>query len=517
MKKILSFVIVFALIASGSIMLAQDMEVKEMTLKDAIYLALEQNLDLKIQKAQKDTDLQTVKGSHAKYLPSLNLSYDFDSRLRPSNNVYDGVPNVEAKDKIYNVTVRQNTPFGGNFSVGFQTNRGESNSLSTRINPSMSSYIFFGIEQPLLKNFGLTASNYNIILAGNNFKISKLQMTEAIVNKIYDVESAYWELVHAHQSLQAAKLTLKRSQDLLKQNKIKQKVGTIAPIDVLSSEANVARNESSVIQAELRIQSNEETLKQILNLSKDNISIVPTDGPEIKRVDVNFDELLKEALENRTDLKRAKLDLKNQKVGVKYNKNQALPTLNLNFNFSSYGTGGTFWYNDLDLKPGDPGYRTKVSESTFSDSIRDMFKLINKNYSLGLTFSLPIGLKQERANLAKARISAKRSLLQLEKVENTIYSEVKGIVKEIESRRKVMEADKIAMELERKNLDAMEKKLAVGLTTNFEVLTNQQNYVQAQVSSLRSTIDYMLTLSRLNKILNRTFKVYNIKYQDNKK
>jgi outer membrane protein TolC len=514
MKKVLSFAILFAFLASWGMVFSQEDAEKKLSLKDAIYLALKNNLDLKVQKFQTQSTFQSLRGSRAKYLPTLSFNYDLSSQLRPATDVYDGVANVERKNTSYQLGIFQQTPFGGSFSFGFFTQRTDSNSMKERLDPGISTYAYIGLSQPLLKNFGLNAANYNIKISANNYKMSKFDLKSSIVDLVYQVESAYWELVYAHQNLDVTKMALERARDLQKQNEVKMRVGTIAPKEVLSSKAQVATNESNLIAAERVIQTNEENLKRILNLSRQQIIIVPTDTPEIKTIPVDFEKFLEEAMENRPDINKAKLSLKNQNIEVKYYKNQALPTLNLEANFSSYGGGGTVWQINPLLLPTDPNFRIMLEERTFGDAVDEMFSLENKNYAVGLNLQVPVGLKQERANLARAKINRNRSLTELENIENTIYSEVKTVIKELESNRKQVEADKIAMELESENLKAEEKKLAVGLSTNFEVLTFQQQLAQAQTRALRSSIDYNLTLAKINRILNRTFKVFGIKFSE---
>ena len=116
--------------------------------------------------------------------------------------------------------------------------------------------------------------------------------------------------------------------------------------------------------------------------------------------------------------------------------------------------------------------------------------------------------------MAQARINMKRALLSLKNVENTVHSEVKEVIKELEANVKLVEADRIALELQGERLKAEEKRLSVGLSTNFVVLDYQRQYASAQTQALRSVIDYTMTLARINRILARTFNVYDIKLTD---
>ena len=314
-------------------------------------------------------------------------------------------------------------------------------------------------------------------------------------------------------------MALQRSQDLLKQNEIKVRVGSAAPIEILTAKADVAMNESQLIIAEQTIQTAEERLKRILNMSKENYTVVPTEKPEIKKVDVDFDGLLSEGLTNRPDVERAKLNLENSQIGVKYARNQALPDLQLSATYYSNGRGG----KKTTYKPGkspilpdfDPETDIeKIEERTMGDAMDDVFNRLYKNFRVQLSLTMPLSFSLEKAQLAQAKINLERAQLNLKNVEITVYSEVKEIIKALQANAKLVDAYKIAVELQGERLKAEEKKLSVGLSTNFIVLDYQRQYANAQTQALRSVIDYNLTMARINRILARTFNVYDIKFDD---
>lgn len=515
MKKVLSVILLMAVLVSFATAEKPEAE-KKLTLQDAILIALKNNLDLQIQKSNTQISLQDLKISQAIYVPNLNISGSTEKQLQPSTDINEGVDTKSNRTDSLSIRVSQRVPFlGGTVTFGLTNFARDTNVLNTPLNPYISAYAGATYSQPLLKNFGKLATNYNIYIADNRLKSSKLELQEQIATLVYNVEQAYWQLVLAYQELETTKMALKLSKDLLKQNEIKVKVGTAAPIEILSSKAQVAQNESNLISAEQTIQLREEALKKILNLSKDPSMLFPIDSPQVKKFKADFDDYLVEALQNRLDMKRAKIDLENQNITVKYYKNQALPNLRLETSFSSYGGGGTFWDYPRNVSPFDPSfYRTKILERTLWDAWGDVFKFSNKNYSIQLTLNMPIGFKAERANLAKSRIQLDQSLKRLRNTENTVYSEVKQVIKKLESNKKLVESTKIAEELQLETLKAEEKKLSVGISTNFEVLTTQERYANSQVSALRSVINYVLTIAEINKTLNRTFKVYNINFSD---
>jgi outer membrane protein TolC len=514
MKKAL-IVTIFWVMVGGLVFPAQSPEGKELTLKDAIYYALKNNLGLQVQKAQTRVARLNLRINRAQlYLPTLAVESNYNKSKRPSTDYLDGVASVEEDTFNWSVGINQQTPLGGLFNVSFSSSRDTTNVVTATYNPELETSMEVSLNQPLLRNFGILATNYQIYIAANNHKISQYQLEQAVVNLVYEVEAAYWELVYTHQNLEAAKMALKRAKDLLGQNEIKVKVGTVAPIEILSSKAGVARNESAVIQAEQAIQSREEALKRILNMSKDPFAIIPQDEPEIKDIPVDFNVFLSEAMNNRPDLNRAKINLESNGITVKYQRNQLLPNLQMNTSYGSSGYGGTTW--DFPIEdPFDPDFEpVEIKTISFAEAIKDIFKLKNPSLSLGVELQTPILLTAEKARLAQAKTERERAILELRDLENTIYSEVKDVIRQMESNKQLVEADRIALELEGENLKAEEKKLSVGLSTNFQVLQYQQQYAAAQTQLLRSTINFVLTSARIDQVLNRTLKKYDIEFKN---
>jgi outer membrane protein TolC len=521
MKKWVSFMIMF-LIIGGFLVSAEEQKAeeqkKELSLKEAIYYTLKNNLDLQVQMTDAEYARKTLRINKAIFIPNLQLNGVTSETNNPSEGVLSGTLDVvTGKTKSMEFSLTQRLPLGGNINIDIYNQKFESNNILTNPNPSLYAQAQFTLSQPLLRNFGLTPTKQAIYIAANNLHIARHQLKENILTLIYNVEEAYWNLVYAHQNLETTKMALQRSQDLLKQNEIRVRVGSAAPIEILTAKADVALNESQLIVAEQTIQTAEERLKRILNISKENYTVFPTEKPEINKIDVDFDGFLSEGLANRPDVERARLNLENSKIGVKFARNQALPELGLSASYYTTGRGGTtFEYLKNPLDPDfDPTIDiVETSKRTMGDAMHDVFKRLYKNFRVQLSLTMPLSFSLEKAQLAQAKINLERARLNLKNVENTVYSEVKEAIKAVQANAKLVEAYKIAVELQAERLKAEEKKLSVGLSTNFVVLDYQRQYANAQTQALRSVIDYNLTLARINRLLARTFNVYDIKFDD---
>jgi outer membrane protein TolC len=298
----------------------------------------------------------------------------------------------------------------------------------------------------------------------------------------------------------------------LKQNEIKVRVGTAAQMDILDSKAEKASKESEVLQAENSIKTSDEELKKVLNLTRETFQITPADQPEIRIMKGDFNQFLLEAFQSRPDIASAKLDLKSKNIDVKYYRNQMLPDLQLQASYYTTGQGGKqFLY-----APGADFFnRVPIGSITKDiwDSMQEALANLYKNYSVSLNLSIPLSLDRERAQLTRAKLSLKNSLLQLKKTENTIYSEVKQALMQLEGNLKLVNANKIRLDLEKAKLKAEEKKFSVGLSTPFNVLQKRRDLSSAQTMYLNSVRSYLMTIAGINRSLARTFKVYSIKFE----
>jgi outer membrane protein TolC len=510
MKKLVC--LTAAVLLLGWLVPAQNKDVQSMTLDEVISQALKNNLDLQIELANPEIARALWRKSASMFIPTLAVEFNRGSTTTPSSSIFTGADIEKADSGALAFTLSQNLLFGGSVSVDLQNARNSTNSRYSQINPRYNSQLTFSLNQPLLKNFGLTATKRGIIIARNNRDMSLFALKQTVINLIYQTEEAYWNLVYSHRNLAVKEKSLQLAKDLLKQNEVQVKVGVSAPMDILTAQAEVAARESETLQARSQIQTYEENLRRILNISQMPEAIVPQDEPLFAPIEVDFNGFLEEALEKRPDIEQVRLDLKSKNVEVRYYRNQLLPNLQLTASYYTKGLSGTPQAVDFSLLPVDAA--AGAIGGGMSDSLRDALKGLYRNYAIGLQLSFPVFNASGRADLTQARLNLEQSLLTLKKTESTIYSEVKQIIMDLETNAKIVAANRISRELADQKLAAEQKKLAVGLSTNYLVLQYQRDFSNAQIAELRSLIDYSLALSRVNKVLGTTLEKHNIQFSD---
>lgn len=474
---------------------------------------MKNNLNVAVEVLNPELSDISISLAREKFLPTLSFDYNLEDRDEPSFSLIEVAGSVQADYNDYVGRIRQNIPAGGDLTVSLYSYRRESNLRYQTYNPRYTSILIFDYTQPLLKNFGFKMSRREIIVAKNNREISESQFKGILMQTIYDVENAYWNLVYSIEDLKAKNRSLEWARNFLTKNKREVEVGTLAPIEILSAESEVAAREADILQAEAEVRNSEDQLKTIINLAAEeggiDLEIIPVDEPQFTKRDVSFEQALATALQNRPDLYERRADIENKKINLSYAKNQLLPDLSLVASYWSPGISGTQLLYDPNDPLGDPiGFLPGGAAQSF----RDAFNFKFRNWSVRLNFELPLNTMLSRAQHAQARTELNQSNLRLKNQEQQIILEVKNTVRTVQTNYKRVQAYRAARVLAEKTLEAEERKLKVGLTTHYTVLQHQRDLANAISAELRAVIDYNLSLAQLDRVMGISLENKNIKF-----
>jgi outer membrane protein TolC len=491
----------------------------KLSLEDCILRAMKNNLSVAIQVLNPQISAAAITQAGEKFYPTLSMSLARQNTNSASYSFLDASSaSVQNKYSDYSVAVSQTLPGGGSLGITFDNSKNDTTQSYQTINPRYGSTLTFDFTQPLLKDFGWNTSRHDILLARNNLAISESALEQQLMTTIYSVEQAYWNLVYYIENLDASRKSLKLAQDLLEKNKRSVEVGQMAPIDVLSAQAEVAIREADILEAEAQVKNAEDELRTILNMSEQEnkafTSIVPADIPSAQPRDITLDQAMVTAIQNRPELQSSRITLKNQELNLTYARNQLLPGLNLTASYWSPGISGTriLYLDDNALT----GVVIGTIPAGSSQAIKDATGFKYKNWSLGLTLDVPISNVFSRAAVTQAKLNVEQAVLDVKYQEQQIYLEITTAVRAVETNYKRIQAYKVARELAEQKLAAESEKLKVGLSTNYLVLQYQRDFATAQNSELKAVVDYNLSLASLDKALGVSLKNKNIKIADSR-
>ncbi len=512
MTKTRSLLILLSTALVFSPLWGQQRQVK-MTLEECIVAAVKNNLDIAVQVFNPQIAEMTIKQANEKFLPQLSFGFSKRSQQSPSYSFLETDETLMSDYGDWSARIDQEIPTGGRLSINLISYKNDTNQSFQIINPRYGSTLSFSFDQPLLKNFGFKTSRREIIIAQNNLNVSDSQFKSSLLMTVFDVEEAYWNLVFAKEYLNVMNQALELAQDLLRKNRKEVEVGTLAPIEILTAEAEVATREADILQAGVAVENSEDILKTMLNSFTDAeiplILIDPVERPEFERLEIDVDEALKVALLNRPDLQASRYDLENRDLDLSFARNQLLPDLSLAFNYWSPGISGT----QLIYQDNDPYTGIVVGQipGTGVDSLRDAFHFEYRNWAIGLTLTIPTQTFLTRAAESRARLALEQSLTQIKSQEKQIFLEVRSAVRLVNTNYKRVQAYQVARDLAERKLEVEEKKLRVGMTTNYIVLQHQRDLSNARSTLLRAALDYVLTLAQLDLAMGITLEKKNIK------
>jgi outer membrane protein TolC len=475
-----------------------------LSLDECIVKTLKNNLGLAAEMLTPRILDETVTLAREKFYPLLSFTYNKQDTETASYSFLDASEFVKTSQNDNTTQFSQVLPTGGSLSASLYNYLTNTNRSFQTINPRVGSTLRFNFSQPLLKDFGFKVSRREIIVAGYSRDISKENLNRTLEDTIYSAESAYWNLVYSIENLEVRRQSLKLAQELLENNKAEIEAGTLPPIELLTAEAEVSLRRADILEAEALVRNNEELIKTIINLAAEkdnirNIRVVPTDTPTVDRSEIDFEEALGTAIQNRPDLKALRIDIDSQRFNVSYARNQLLPDVRFQFSYWSPGISGTrILYQDDDALS---GIVVGTIAGKRSDAMRDAFGFTYNNSSFGITVSLPVSNVLSRAYYAQARTSLEQAKLRVKNQEQQLTLELGNAVRAVDTNYQRTQAYKAARELAQRKLEAELEKLKVGLSTNYLILQFQRDLSNAQTLELRALIDYKISLANLDKVM----------------
>src|SRR5271170_192100 len=538
-----------------------------LSLQDAIALALENSMDIVVQRYNPwvaDASLLKTRaggygygtpgsiavGSTANlpelyYDPVLTQTIGFSEANTPIANPFisgTGSPSsattaetLASHSSYYNTSYYQAFVTGSSMNVAWDNTR-SSSTAANFFNPYVQSSLSISFQQQLLAGAGKFVNRRNIIITENNRKIADLQFAQQAITTVTNTITAYWELVYARENVRVEQQAVTVSQKLYNDNKKQLEIGTMAPLDVTRAESELATDRQNLIVAQTTQLQDELTLKNYI--SKDpmannliNVEIDPTDKPETPATISTspFEDAIKEAFRKRPDLQEQYYNLKNAEVDVKATRNALLPTATLGLQYSSNGLAGNSFTTGAPVTLAGspvvdangvpvPGYYlpetntpvTGVNRSGFGTAQSQIFHNNFPVYAGQLTVSLPLRNRANQADNIHAQLVERQFEASVQQTKNSAVLDVRNTMIAVEQGRAQVEAATKARELQQQTFDAEQKKYQLGASTVYNVILTQRDLITAQGTELRALANLAEAKANYERALGRTLEVNNV-------
>lgn len=467
--------------------------VRRLSMAEAMAMALEQNTNLQVQRINPQVQDLAISVARSGWTPTFFSTVQTQSQTNPPTDIFGGAATITNEQITSQAGVQQLLPWGGaSYTLFWNNRRATTNNLFSTFNPQLSTTLGFNFTQPLLRNFRIDGTRQQVLVSRKNREISDVQLQQAIASTLRAVRNAYWDLVYAINNLEVQRQSLELAQQSYRDNRARVEIGTMAPLDIVQAEAEVAQREEAVILAEAAIASREDALRALIANPADQpdfwtMRIEPSDLPEFTPIAVDVEAAVRTALANRTDLVAARKQLESNDVAIRYFRNQSLPDVNAVVNYSSFGIAG----RQFDLSNEFPPRRLDETRRGFGGALGDVFQSAYPTWSVQLQVNYPIGASSAEVNLARARLQDQQARKQLEAQELQIATEIRSLARNVQTNAKRVEATRASRALAEKRLEAEQKKFTAGMTSSFFVLQAQRDLSQARNQELQAIIDYL--------------------------
>ena len=475
----------------------------DLSLDDAVQRALERNLDIAVQRIAPLVQDMAVATASAAFLPFASSGFGLNQATVPNRSLFDGgglrgQPIVNDRGS-YNLGIGQQVKWGGGrYDVTWDTTRWESTNIFSTFNPSFGANMTLQYTQPLLRGFRTDARRTELVVSHLNRDISDIDLEETVINTLANVSLSYWDLVYARAAVGVQRQALKLAEQLVADNRARVEVGTMAPIDVVQARSEAAARRQLLAQAVETQRTTELALKElIVGGTSDELwlmEINPTDQPRVEATPVDLQEAVHAALEQRTDVSRARRQLDMNEATLDNLRNSTLPALDLIGSYQLTGQGGPRLVpagNSFEDIFGGVG---GIIPGGYRDALHNIANADYPIWSIQLQMTYPLGRSADQAAYERGRLELQQNRAQIRRIELRIASEVTNAALRIASIRERIEAATASRELAEEQLQAEESKFEVGLSTNFFVLQSQRDLATAQDAELRAILDYQRAL-----------------------
>src|SRR5271170_6633332 len=488
---------------------SEDPNARGLTLKEAIYIAIQNNPSLKAAQLDPVASMETVRESNGTFDPNLTAQGDIEKTVIPVTSSLQTGGGTAFVQKFYDWNFGINkvsSVTNGTWGVTFNNDRSLSNSAFSGVNPAYEPTLALSLSQPLLQNFGWQFATINVRIAESGQKQAQWTYGQALQDFVQKIGGDYWNVVLSEENLEVARAALRFNLDLVRQNAISVKVGTLAPIDLQEAQSAAATSEANVYTAEANLKNSRTQLRQDVMLNPygtflpEEIQPLTRPNPQ-EQVVVDEERALELAVQYVPSLGSMREAIRDALLQVKFSENQVLPQLNLGAQFGLTSTSGTTpCQKPLGTAvmgsgnctpsgfPEDSGNKLPFG-GIYGDSLDRLWGFSYYNYAAVLTFQMPLDNAVPRAALAQARVQYEQQRVLYRASLSQAVVNVESSIANLYADQKRAAATASATYYARQALHDEQIRFRVGLATTHDLLQFQEEEVSAEGNQVQAEVD----------------------------
>jgi outer membrane protein TolC len=513
-----------------------------LALNEAIALALANNKEINIARIDVEMAGFVVQAARGVYDPRLQTEVDYERSTTPTASLIGGANGTTTTSGLTgDARVTGNSPLlGGNYSLDFNAARSTTNNQFVSLNPQYPTSLTATYTQPLLRGLRIDEPRRQIEIARRNVTLSDSQFRQHVIDIITRVQQSYWDLVFALRNLQVQIDAVKQARLQLESNRRQVEQGTLAPIDVVAAQTQVATFEQNVYSAQEAVTRAENALKTLMLPDRTaplwSRAILPTSPVSLDPPRVPLDQAVTTALASRPEVEQVATNAEINRINTRFFRDQTRPQVDLVASYSAAGLAGTQItggfnpftasntaiiqrLNQLSATAGLPPLDLPTTSSNSlpgfliggaGQSFANLFGFNFPTTRVGIVFSFPVGNRTAEANLGRSLAEGRRITNQRQQVEQTIEQDVRNTMQAIRSAEARLAAAASARDSAEQTFASEQRRFNAGLSTVFLVLQRQTEMIAARGRELQAQTDLNKAIADFQRATGSTLAVNNI-------
>ncbi len=515
-----------------------------LTLEQAIRLALEHNTDVSIARLTRDAAEQDARAALGAYDPRLLPLFTWQKTVSPSTSALSGGANGSVEERRLGGDLRLEglSPWaGGRFNVDFSAARVVSSNSFLRLNPVFPAALGATYTQPLLRGRIIDDERRQILLTRRAVDLTDAQLQRVVMDQLSLVEQAYWDFVYATSNLDVLVKALEQARAQVASNERQVRQGTLAPIDVVEAQTQVATIEQTVAAGQQTVTEAENRLKRLILRNREERlwgeALDPAHPVDRPVPTLSLDEALKMAMAQRPELREIDITLAQNAVDARYFRDLARPQADVIGSYTLQGLAGTALdsagnplrsstdpavlqrlnelsalagFDDVQLTPGTSTPVPDFLRGGLGDSLSNIWTRRFPVALVQVQMELPLRNRTAAANVARTEISRRQLEMQRVQTEQAIEAEVRNALQAVRSTQERL----IAAGSERRNAqeqyESEQRRFESGLSTVFLVLQRQTTLVTAQAKEVRARADLNQAIAIFDRAVGATLTQHGI-------
>jgi outer membrane protein TolC len=475
-----------------------------LSLADATARALANNNDIAIERESFRIADASLLRAGAPYDPTFRLDARYRNHTDPANSLLSGAPvnELAPSSEGYSgaASIGALLPTGGTVSLSASAARDLTNNFFALLSPAYGTSAGIDLRQPLLQNLSVDPARRAIRIARLDKERSTASLKRTVADTVASVERAYWNLVAARRDVQVRTSSVSLAGEQREDTKSKIEVGTLPETDIAQPVAELERRKGDLYASQEQMRRAELNLK--LLLLKDsgdplwNQTLEPVDPPETAVIDVDLADAIRRAESNRPELAEAMTVLAERDVDVTFAKDRLKPQLDLVAGYTRRGLAGGLNPNAPAIGfTGQPVVVPEALEGGLGRSFGTIGEGRFPDASIGLSLSVPVFNRGARGDVAIAKAQRSQADTLVTQQKQRVAVEVRNAVLTLETAAQRIDAAKAGRAAAETQFRAEKERYGVGLSTNFFVLTRQNDLAQAVLTETAALTDYRKALT----------------------